>query len=104
MTTTNIPSAQETLTQSWQERIDNWSQSGLSKSAYCKSHDVNYHQMIYWSNKLSPRDVSRNGFVAVSVAPRSITPGLSLRLSNGIEIHGVEEHRIASIIKQVSAR
>ena len=104
MTTTNLPAAQETLTQSWQERIDNWSQSGLSQAAYCKSHDANYHQMIYWSNKLSPADINRNGFVAVSVPPCNVATGLSLRLPNGIEIHGVEEHRIAGIMKQVLAR
>ena len=104
MKTTHHPSAQETLTQSWQERIDSWSHSGLSKSAYSKNHDINYHQMIYWSNKLSPADVSSGVFVAVSAPPRSIAPGLSLRLPNGIEILGVEEHRIASIIHQVSAQ
>ena len=104
MQTTNLTSAHKTLTQSWQERIDNWSQSRLSKSAYCKSHDINYHQMIYWSNKLSPADSNSSGFVAVSAPPRSIVTGLSLRLPNGIEILGVEEHRIGSIIKQVSAQ
>ena len=102
--TTHLPSSQETLTKSWQERIDSWSKSGQSKSAYCKSHDVNYHQMIYWSNKLSPADGSSSGFVAVSVPSISAATGLSLRLPNGIEILGVEEHRIAGIIKQVSTR
>jgi len=63
MTTTNLTSAQKTLTQSWKERIDSWSESGLSKSAYCKNHNINYHQMIYWSNKLSPTNVSSSGFV-----------------------------------------
>ena len=102
MTTTNLTSAQRTLTQSWKERIDSWSESGLSKSAYCKNHNINYHQMIYWSNKLSPTNVSSSGFVAVSVQPVAITTALSLRLPNGIEILGVEEHRIASIIQRVS--
>lgn len=90
-----------------QERLRGWSESGRSKSAYCKREGVNYQQMIYWSRKLSPttsgNPVTHNlrsqspmssGFVAVSVNPSTSPAGLYLRLPNGIETHGVEEHRV----------
>jgi len=75
-------STQTDLTTKWQERVFGWSDSGLSKSAYCKREGMNYHQMIYCSRKLCPENSNSirtgrpkshslvpNGFVAVSVNP-----------------------------------
>lgn len=103
------------LTTKWQERVYGWSESGLSKSAYCKREGVNYHQMIYWSRKLSPASSESrkarqrkspspvsNGFVAVSVSPVGTPGGLFLRLPNGIEIYGVQEQFIGRVLEQIS--
>lgn len=111
MTTTETPAAENTLAQSWQERLQLWSKSGLSKSAYCKRSGINYHQMIYWSRKLLSRDNVQSiagarkaeptsGFVAVAIPPQQLK-GLSLRLPNGIEILGIEEQRIGAIVGQI---
>ena len=111
-TTTQTPAAEKTLKQTWQERLEVWSKSGLSKSAYCKRDGINYHQMIYWSRKLSSRSDTKpttgvrkpqlsGGFVAVAPPPQNPPKGLSIRLPNGIEIFGVEEQRIVPIVGQI---
>lgn len=97
----------------WETRISQWSTSGLSKSAYCKSTGIDYHQMIYWSRKLTnktdtkvvkPNSLSTSpntsGFVAVSVTPAAT--GLFIRLPNGIEIGGIQEQRLTDIIDLVN--
>ena len=102
-----------TLQDRWKAQISQWSQSGLSKSAYCKSAGVDYHQMIYWSRKLSNKknaevakkakssaSVNGSGFIAVSVTPS--TAGLFIRLPNGIEIGGIQEQRLTHVINLVS--
>lgn len=98
------------LTQFWRGHVERWTQSGLSKAAYSKQAQVNYHQMIYWSNKLNPvpRDAtdkqSKNvgGFVAVSLAPPAASTGLRLHLPNGMEISGVQEGQLSRLINLVS--
>ena len=108
-----LPSAPLSLQGRWEERIKRWSTSGLSKSAYCKSTGVDYHQMIYWSRKLDTKRIDKtrkrnnpteglksSGFVAVSVAPTASE--LFIRLPNGIEIGGIQEQRLPHVIDLVS--
>lgn len=110
LTSSNPVSTNQRLTQLWQDHCDCWIQSGLSKSAYCKQAQINYHQMIYWSKKLRPasdRDAMAvkqppkpGRFVAVAVSPPGA--GLRLHLPGGIEISGVQESQLARLISLVS--
>ena len=106
-------SAPSTLQGRWEEQISHWSTSGLSKAAYCKSTGVDYHQMIYWSRKLTNKNGAQakkrdtpsassksGGFVAVSVTP--VAAELFIRLPNGIEIGGIQEQRLIQVIDLVS--
>ena len=62
--------------QSWRRHREQWKQSGVSQAAYCKQHQLIYHQFIYWNakfNKLAQPAGSgtlskSNGFVSLSVA------------------------------------
>lgn len=36
----------------WQERMNDWQQSGLSASGWCKKHDIKQHLFFYWKRKL----------------------------------------------------
>jgi hypothetical protein len=111
-TTTQTSTTENTLKQTWEVRLDIWSKSGLSKSAYCKRDGINYHQMIYWSRKLSSRSntkpmtgvrkpESSSGFAAVAPPQQNPLKGVSIRLPNGIEIFGIEEQRIGPIVNQI---
>ena len=105
-------SAAPTLERRWKEQVHKWSVSGLSKSAYCKSAGIDYHQMIYWSRKLAiqsgdetkkqntPSARSKStSFVAVKATPT--TSELYIRLPNGIEIGGIQEQRLTHVIDLV---
>ena len=35
--------------QYWQEQIKLKRESGLSRAAYCKKHDLSYHTFAYWA-------------------------------------------------------
>ncbi len=37
--------------QIWMERIRYQKESGLSRVAYCRKHQLNYHQFGYWERK-----------------------------------------------------
>jgi hypothetical protein len=39
------------LEQYWNEQIILKRESGLSRAAYCKKHDLSYHQFGYWEQK-----------------------------------------------------
>lgn len=88
----------------WQQHIDQWSASGLSKAAYCAQYALIYHQMVYWSAKLAPvvETECANGFVAVSVCSDVRAAGLSIRLPNGITIEGFSDHRVDMIAKLIA--
>ena len=38
----------------WQQRIDNWRQSGLSQTQWCEQNHIAPHQLYYWRRKLAP--------------------------------------------------
>lgn len=40
----------------WKHHTQQCAESGLSKSAYCKQHDVHYPRFIYWSKKFTEQD------------------------------------------------
>jgi hypothetical protein len=39
--------------QFWQDHITAWQSSGLSQAAYCKQHEIKFHNFAYWRNRLS---------------------------------------------------
>ena len=38
----------------WQEQLHRLKASGLSRSRYCREHDINYDRFGYWLKRLSP--------------------------------------------------
>ena len=47
------------LEQYWQEQIQLKQESGLSRAAYCKKHDLSYHKFVYWEQKKAQRKKSQ---------------------------------------------
>jgi hypothetical protein len=39
----------------WQQHIEAFQSCNQTKMAYCKAHELNYHQFLYWHKKLSIR-------------------------------------------------
>ena len=52
----NLPRQNE---QFWIEQIKLKRESGLSRAAYCKKHDLSYHTFAYWEQKKAMRKTSQ---------------------------------------------
>lgn len=60
-----------------------WLSSGLSKSAYCKQHNLVYHQFIWFVGRFDNNQASP-GFVKVESGPVKKLPAtITLHLRNG---------------------
>ncbi len=51
----------------WQEHIEAFAQTNLSKTAYTKEHDLSYHQLLYHVAKSEKANASPEDFVQVSL-------------------------------------
>ncbi|VAW62680.1 hypothetical protein MNBD_GAMMA09-2888 [hydrothermal vent metagenome] len=95
----------------WQHHIQQWRTAQLTQIAYCREHDLNFHQFNYWLRKEEPVNTQKNKAATPSSAASSFVPvvkhqaalaGLSLRLPNGMLLQGIESGNI-STVKQLLA-
>jgi hypothetical protein len=81
----------------WNNHVQAYRASGLSKARYCRYHNVTYQQFIYWATKFDDTTKSDNTLSAPS--PSKLVPvvlsepaypsGLQLHLPNGVLISGI---------------
>jgi len=80
----------------WQRHVDSHLSSGLSQTAYCKSHDLSVRLFWSWKKKLRPDSISTKPesepklqlFIPVAM-PTSIdspSQNVTCKLPNGIEL------------------
>ncbi|RMG33955.1 MAG: hypothetical protein D6720_10530 [Gammaproteobacteria bacterium] len=76
----------------WQQHVDAWQSSGLTRKAYCLEQGLRYSSFGYWVRKLREAEAPppSAGFVPVALAEPH-TMGLSLALPSGVEIRGIEQ-------------
>ena len=89
----------EALAGYWQQQIDTWRVSGQSQQAFCKVHELSYHQFLYWRRKFESRSTENqsppsSALVPVIYRPPSTAAGLSLVLPNGLELRGLSEDNL----------
>lgn len=96
-----------TRAQYWKEQINAWRASRQSQQAFCKTHQLNYPRFGYWLRKFREQDSiavaprRSPGFVPVVAAPAR--SDLTVRLPNGIELHGITADNLL-IAEQLLAR
>jgi len=80
----------------WQAHVTAQQESGLTRAAYCRRHELSYHALTYWQNKLSK--ASRQQGQLVQVPLQKILPirsegssGVSIVLDNRITITLAEQ-------------
>ena len=93
----------------WQQHIVDWQQSGLSQAAFCQSHQLSYHQFIYWRQKLAPKS-DDSAIPASSTSPqllpvqypseRPLSTDLILTLPNGLRIQGIHSNNL-TLVRQL---
>lgn len=73
--------------QFWQDHITACQSSGLSQAAYCKQHEIKFHNFAYWRNRLSPAKapsaklMKLGGMPAASRMIMNLPLGVRLELS-----------------------
>lgn len=98
-----------TLEQQWRERLATYQGSNLTKTEFCRVHDIPYHQFYYWMKKLQGSSTSKQPPVqwwtldVSSHTPPSSTP-LLLQIGNAkIEVEeGFNEMVLRQVIKVLS--
>ncbi|MCP3908351.1 MAG: hypothetical protein GY712_10095 [Oceanicoccus sp.] len=58
----------------WQLHVEAFNKSGLSKREYVETHQLIYHQFLYWSQKLNK--AAPEAFVPVTVTPPAVSTKL----------------------------
>lgn len=80
---------------SWEEKILQQRQSGLSVQRWCQEHQINPHTFQYWKEKLFPKaTLSRSSFAELSSSPFI---GIILECQ-GVHIH-LDKHFDPSTLK-----
>ncbi len=94
----------------WTEHINQQRESKLTYKAYCKTHNLNYHQFGYWKRKLEGKinktaapSKKQSAFIPVDVAASDASAGLSISLPNGIVLNGITENNHSLTLQIIGA-
>jgi hypothetical protein len=80
MTRQNIQEDRQRSRRHWQAHISAQRESGLSRAAYCKEHNLSYHAATYWNRKLSLPAQEQTNLVPVRFSSNiAINPGQAAR-------------------------
>ncbi len=72
--------------QLWRTRINDWQESGLTKIAFCREHNLSEKQFGYYYRILVLEPARQQaGFAQISVKPAAGS-GLRLRLNGALEL------------------
>lgn len=89
----------------WQEHVQIYHGSGLSKARYCRDNDIAYHQFIYWASKFADTktpdntiaDTGTSKLIPVMLAEPEYGTGLQLHLPNGVLISGISAQSVGIV-------
>jgi len=89
----------------WANHIKDWKASGKTQSSYCRQHHIKPHQLTDWKQVFEPEAEQTsisNGFVPVQVTASPLPAcGLTVRLSGGVCIEGIQADNLAITRKLV---
>lgn len=76
----------EDLAKYWKSHIDQWSESGLTQTEYCKQNDLSRDRFTYWKTKFKKKNLPVE-FVQMAPEHMNINqPGLKLNIGSGLQI------------------
>jgi len=52
----------------WQAHVNALAKSGLSRAEYCRQHNLSYHALTYWKQKLSRPSSNKTTLVPVTLS------------------------------------
>jgi hypothetical protein len=86
----------------WEKRIVRWRTSGLSMAAYCREHEINYAQLVWWRRHLRGDVASPSLTLIPVVAPGPSHGAIVIRLAGGIGIevgHGFDARLLSAVVQ-----
>lgn len=88
----------------WQEHVQRWQHSGLSKRQYCRHHELRYDKFVWWCRKVEKGYKDNGGFVSIHT-PESKHTHAAIRITVGsirIEVYtGADEHTLQAVLTAV---
>ena len=77
-----------TKEQIWKEHVNRQKESGLSRIAYCRKHQLSYEQFGYWERKYQQKSISSKLVPIHLNKPTTMAPETvcALSLKNGHEL------------------
>lgn len=89
----------------WQQRINDWNESGVSRAQFCRDHELSYYVFNYWFAKFNSSMPKKNQLVPVVVANRQGPDDqstLQIKLPNGVCITGVNQYSVDLISRLIA--
>jgi len=83
----------------WQERLNRYEQSSLSKSEYCRRNNLNVNQLLYWQKRL--KLLAGGSFVQVSGSNRAVEIHIGDKVKLVVEA-GYNAQMIRSLVELLS--
>ena len=91
--------------QFWDQHLQAYPRSGLSRMAYCREHGLVYHQLLYWQKQAASSTAdsgvaaldSPNQLIPVTLALRESPVPLTVVLPNGIQIRDIQPGNLSAI-------
>ena len=96
------------LKEQWQQRLQDWRESGLNQKQWCEQNNIRQPQFWYWKKKLEEipaaepiANAATPAFVPVALAPDSThqepkeKAALVITLPNGLQISGVDRSNLS---------
>jgi hypothetical protein len=105
--------ADQKTIRNWQERVEEYKASGLTREAYSKQKGIQVYQLDYWRRKLSRRSKGHKSSSADQWIPLQIadSPGkkdshIDLWIGSiRVEVrHGFDSQLLAEVLQTVGAR
>ena len=77
----------EKIRKFWKTHLDNWEESGLNQSEYCRQHNLIYHRFGYWKARFKSRNLPVKFVQVASSEPINSSPSfLKLNLPRGCQV------------------
>ena len=88
----------------WEKRIARWRTSGVSMAAYCREHEINYAQLVWWRRYLQRAAATSPLTLIPVLAPAPSRCPIVIRLAGGIGIEverGFDAGLLSAVVRAV---
>ena len=69
--------AKQSVKRYWKRYIEEFKTSGMSKVAYCRTHELVYHQFLYWYDKFTKAEKTKAAKLSLQRKPVAKTESLA---------------------------